>query len=223
MRTRIRHRVLLALSLFCAMAPLSAVDTSKFKPTGYVNDFAGAFDQQNKLQAESLLRRLDRAAGVQISLVTILTLEGEPIEDVANRLYREWGIGKKDTNEGALVLLAVNDRKYRVEVGYGLEPILPDGYVGGVLRDVGPALKQGHYGAALLTVTQNFAQRVAEKKNVSLEGLPERRKPARSRGGGLPIGLIVLAVIVLFALFSGGSRGGGGLGTMSDGDMAAAR
>jgi uncharacterized protein len=194
----------------CAVLPLAAVDTSKYKPTGYVNDFAGAFDQQSKVRMESALRQLDRAAGVQISVVTLLTLDGDPVEDVANRLYREWGIGKKETNEGALILLAVNDKKYRVEVGYGLEPILPDGYVGGLMRDVRPALAQRQYGAAIQSVVTEMVQRVAEKKNVALTDLPVAPRPVRSSGGGIPGWMIPLGIFLLFWIVSRFFGGGGG-------------
>jgi uncharacterized protein len=213
MRKPTSDRMLLrATLLLWVAAALPAVDTSKFKPTGYVNDFAGVLDQRTKVETEALLRRLDRAAGAQVALVTILTLEGEPIEDVANRLYREWGIGKKETDEGVLVLLAVNDRKYRAEVGYGLEPILPDGFVGGMMRSVRPALAQGHYSAAMQTVAQELARRIADQKGVSLEGLPERpRAPSR---GGLPVWVVLLGLFFLLLLLSGGSRGGPGVGSM---------
>ena len=75
-----------------------------------------------------------------MAIVLVDTLEDEPIEDVANRLYREWGIGKKGKDEGILLLLAVKDHKQRAEIGYGLEPIVPDGYAGGVLRGIRPIL-----------------------------------------------------------------------------------
>ena len=76
---------------------------------------------------------LEQATGAQFAVVTVKSLEGDPIEDTANKLYREWGVGKKGSNEGLLLLLSIEDKKQRAEVGYGLEPIIPDGYAGGVL------------------------------------------------------------------------------------------
>ena len=87
---------------------------------------------------------MQRATGVQMALVTIPSLEGEPIEDVANTIARAWGVGQKGKNEGILLLLAIQDRRSRLEIGYGLEPILPDGLAGSVLREMRPALRQQH-------------------------------------------------------------------------------
>ena len=103
-----------------------AVDWKALKPQGYVSDFAGVIDAQSKAALEQYCATVERATGAQMALVTIRTLEREPIEDVANTLYRAWGIGQKGKNEGILLLLVIQDRRSRLEVGYGLEPILPD-------------------------------------------------------------------------------------------------
>ena len=105
-----------------------ALDTSKLKPTGYVNDFAHVLDAAQRAARWKLTaRNLERATGAQMAIVLVDSLEDEPIEDVANRLYRQWGIGKKGKDEGILLLFAVKDHKERAEVGYGLEPIITDG------------------------------------------------------------------------------------------------
>ena len=90
------------------------------------------------------------------------------------RLYREWGIGKKGKDEGILLLLAIKDHKNRVEVGYGLEPIIPTAYAGGVLRGIRPILRQGNYGGALLAAAEQMGQpdRAIERRGA---GRPERR------------------------------------------------
>src|SRR5260370_42600679 len=85
-----------------------------------------------------------------MALVNIPSAEGEPIEDVANTIFRAWGVGQKGKNEGILLLLAIGDRRNRIEVGYGLEPILPDGFVGSVLREMRPALREQRYGEAFM-------------------------------------------------------------------------
>ena len=123
-------------------------------------------------QLEAYCGNVERATGAQFAIVTVDSLEDEPVEDVAVRLFKEWGIGKKGTDEGLLVLLAIKDHKNRVEVGYGLEPIIPDGYAGGVLRGIRPILRQGNYGGALLAAAQQFGQRIAQAKGVTIEGQP---------------------------------------------------
>ena len=103
-----------------------------------------------------------------MAVVLVDTLDDEPIDQVANRLYREWGIGKKGKDEGILLMLAVKDHKQRAEVGYGLEPIITDGFSGGVLRGIRPILRSGNYGGALLAAAEEFGQKIAEAKGVAL-------------------------------------------------------
>jgi uncharacterized protein len=203
------YRVAVLAFLFCALA--LALDTSKLKPAGYVNDFAHAIDARSAAELEAYCGNVERATGAQFAIVTVDTLEDEPVEDVANRLFTQWGIGKKGTNEGLLVLLAIKDHKNRVEVGYGLEPIVPDGYAGGVLRGIRPILRQGNYGGALLSAAQQFGQRIAEAKGVTIEGQPAPQTGSGESGGlGGLIGSIL--VFFVFMLFLRGLSGGGGGG-----------
>lgn len=151
---------------------------------------------------------MERATGAQFAVVTVDTLDNEPIEDAANRLYREWGIGKKQTNEGLLLLFAIRDHKDRGEVGYGLEPIITDGFVGGTLRSIRPELQSGQYGAGILAALQAIGGRVAHAKGVNLEeAVPERvvRRPHRE---SLPWPLLIVGIIFLLFLLSGGGGGG---------------
>jgi ABC-type dipeptide/oligopeptide/nickel transport system ATPase subunit len=124
--------------------PAWTLDTSKLKPTGYVNDFANTLDPASKQALESYAANLERATGVQMAIVLVPSLDDEPVEDAANRLYREWGIGKKGKDEGILLLLSMKERKSRAEIGYGLEPIITDGDAGGILRSIlgTPGLKR---------------------------------------------------------------------------------
>jgi uncharacterized protein len=208
------YRVLALAIFFCAFA--LALDTSKLKPSGYVNDFAHAIDARSAAEIETYCGNVERATGAQFAIVTVDTLDDEPVEDVANRLFTQWGIGKKGTDEGLLVLLAIKDHKNRVEVGYGLEPIVPDGFAGGVLRGIRPILRQGNYGGALLAAAQQFGQRIAQAKGVTIEGQPVQTGSGDPGGGGGGFfGIIIFFVVLmfLFRLVSGrGGRGGGGMG-----------
>ena len=138
------------------------------------------------------------------------TLDDEPIEDVANRLFTQWGIGKKGKDEGLLLLLAIKDHKQRVEVGYGLEPIITDGYAGGVLRGIRPILRQGNYGGALLAggATVRRAHR-AKRRASTIEGAAAAAARSRdSEGGGGPFG-IIFGFVMLHAVparIGGGGR-----------------
>lgn len=191
----------------------TGADFGALKPQGYVSDFAGVVDEGARAELNAYCARVEKATGAQIALVTLPGLQGEPVEDVANLLYRKWGVGSRKSNEGVLVLLAVADRRSRVEVGYGLEDVIPDGYAGGLLRGMRPALKEQNYGAALAEAAHALGARIAEKKGVQLGGGPPLGA-GRRRAEGLPVvGLGMLAVLVLLMLmFGGGRRGRPGMG-----------
>src|SRR5262252_1130091 len=154
------------LSLSCA---LRAEPIKQLKPTGYVNDFAGVIDRESAEAIRSLCEQIDHKANAQITVVTIHSLDGADIESYAVDLYKAWGVGPKSANRGVLILLAVDDRRYRIEVGYGLEPILPDGKVGGFGREAVPFLQQNQYGPALRLMTRRVADVIAEDAHVQLE------------------------------------------------------
>ena len=198
-----RYLAALAVCLTAAFA----VDFTALKPQGYVSDFAGVVDAGAKEQLERYCTRVETATGAQIALVTLPTLQGEPVEDVANSLFRAWGIGKKGKDEGILLLLVIGDHKSRLEVGYGLEPIIPDGFAGSVLREMRPALRERQYGAALEAAAQVIGSRIAEAKKVEIGEAPAPRRRPVQRSSGLPWPIILLGVLFLFALMS---RGGGG-------------
>src|ERR1700676_1959659 len=125
------------LFAFTPGAPQSRAEQVKnLKPQGYVNDFAGVLSASAKEKLTALCAEVDRKAQAQIAIVTVSSLGGQPIEQFSIDLATQWGVGPKQQARGILILLAPNDRKNRVEVGYGLEAILPDGKVGGFGREM---------------------------------------------------------------------------------------
>ena len=206
--------------LLLALAPaLFALDLKKLKPEGYVSDFAHVLDASSRARLEDYAGRVEQATGVQMALVTIDTLDGEPIEDVANNLYRQWGVGKKGKDEGILLLLAIKDHRDRIEVGYGLEPILPDGFDGSVLRAARPLLQQGAYGQALFAAADEMGSRIAAAKGVALDfGLRPRIRPAQGRPS-IPWPVIVVGILFLLFLMRRGGGGGGFLTGMILGNL----
>lgn len=114
------------------------------QPVGYVNDFAGVIDDESKKKMEEIIKFIEEKTGAEIAVVTIKTLEGESIEMFANKLFQQWGIGKKGKDNGVLILISLKEKKIRIEVGYGLEDILPDGLCGEIIRkDNGAFSKSG--------------------------------------------------------------------------------
>ena len=193
------------LASACGRGLAAAEKVEQLSPQGYVNDFAGVMDAQSRQRIMVLCEELDQKADAQLSVVTIRTLEGDTVQDFANRLFGKWGVGPKGKDRGVLVLLAVNDRQYWTEVGYGLEPILPDGKVGGFGRQMLPLLRGSQYGAALLQISSQIAVTIAQDRGVTLtQGTPGVALPAESPGPsfyGIPPALLNL--LVLFLIFGG--------------------
>jgi uncharacterized protein len=186
------------------------------RPEGYVSDFAHVIDAGSRAQLEAYCGAVEQAAGAQMAFVTIPSLEGEPIEDVANTIYRAWGVGQKGKNEGILLLLSIGDRRSRLEIGYGLEPILPDGLAGDTLREMRTALRQRDYGDAMMAAAQTIGDDIARAKNVQLTAhLPPRRtRPSTGDHFPFPVLIGVLVLVGWLMRFVGprGYGGGGGGG-----------
>ena len=163
-----------ALGLLAAGGLLVA--QTPLEPRGYVNDFAGVLSAETAARAGRLAAEVEQKTGAQLSVVIVQDLGGVPVEDYANNLARRWGVGKKD-NRGVLLLFALQERRTRLEVGYGLEPALPDGRAGGILRSLRPALRQGDYEQAVLLALGQIAAVIAESSGVTLEDPEARRRP----------------------------------------------
>jgi uncharacterized protein len=204
----------IVLFLF-AVAGSFAEDLASFpKPTGYVSDLANVISASDKAALESFCTKVQQQLGAQFAIVTIKTLDDRPIEDFANELFRKWGIGPKADNEGLLILLVIQDRKNRIEVGRGLEQYITDGIAGDTLRSMTPQLRQSDFGGALLLGARTLAARIAEGKGISFSEaapLPPRSPPRSDDGGGIPIASIIFFVVILIFILS--RRGGGGRGS----------
>jgi uncharacterized protein len=213
-------RILSAVLALCCSA--AALDLNSLQPQGYVSDFAGVVDAESKQNIELYCARLQKATGAQIAIVTIATVEGQPVEDVANDLFRRWGIGKQGEDNGLLFLLVTQERRSRLEVGRGLEEYITDARSGTTLRQMRPALREGQYGQALQIAATSLGQVIAEAKGVQVDmgsARPVRRVPAQQPvSEGLPWPLIIGGIFVLLMLAGkGGGRGagrggGGGMG-----------
>ena len=155
--------VAIIAALGCA-AGLRAEKIEQLSPQGYVNDFAGVIDRRYARETHGSVPGSRPKSGRADCCVTIHSLEGDTAQDFANRLFEKWGVGPKGKDRGVMILLAVDDHQYWTEVGYGLEPILPDGKVGGFGRDMVPLLRQNQYGAALLQITSQIAAVIAQDR-----------------------------------------------------------
>ncbi len=208
-------------------------------PTGYVSDFAGVLSPTTKYNLESICSQVDHQAHAQIAVVTIKTLdEDQPIDDFAVKLEEKWKVGKKGTDRGVLVLFVMNPRKYRIEVGYGLEGILNDAKVGDIGRTMVPAASQGDFNTAIPLGVIQIAKVIAADAGVTL--YQPQRTPQYHRqqapvqisltqiilGGGVILLVLFFLVktgntgllfFLLGSLMGGGGRGGRGGGRDGDG------
>jgi uncharacterized protein len=195
--------------LTLAASALWPLDVKTLTFAGYTTDLAGALTEPERAALNRYLGAVERSTGAQVALVTLRSLEGEDIADFANSLYRHWGVGQKGKDEGLLLLLVTDDRRSRIEVGYGLEGTIPDGFAGLTLREMRPALRQRDYATALTTAAQAIGQRIAAEKGVTIqEGLPQRRtSPDPGIPGPAAILIAVVALFILASLFGGGGGG----------------
>jgi len=182
---------------------LHAEPVSQLRPTGYVNDFAGVLDQPTVTRLNDLCTQVDHKATAQIAVVTIKSLDGAEIVNYSVDLYQKWGIGKKGSDRGVLILLAIQEKRYYTTVGYGLEPILPDGKVGGFGREAVPLLRQSDYGGALLLLTSRIADVIAKDAGVELNyarpaapALPREDRSKPMSTGAILFWLVVIVVVL---------------------------
>jgi uncharacterized protein len=212
--------------LICTCLSIYLLDSQPIRaqatppPTGYVSDYAHVIDEGSKQRIEQLCRELESKTAAQLAFVTIPSLNGEPVEDYAVKLFEKWGIGKKEKSNGLLLLVAVQDRRSRIEVGYGLEGVITDGYSGEVLRQLRPYFRANDYGPGLYEAAQQLATRIAQSSGVSLSAGPDRGRERDNSGAPLQSHQLIFVVLVLAALFLlpyffGGGGGGGSFGPSS--------
>jgi uncharacterized protein len=215
---RQRPLLLLFLTLIAAL-PSIAQDINNIHPTSYVTDLAGVIPSAIRDRLESLCSELQQKTGAQFAIITVVSLDDRPIEDYANALFHHLEIGQKGQNNGLLLLLAPRDRKYRIEVGYGLEPIINDARAGDAGRAMVPFLRQSDYGSAVEIASWQLAKFIADDKGVTLSAQPPAR-PVRTvpqsdkriafpYGFALIIFLLIVARIFSFATSRRGMGGGG--------------
>jgi uncharacterized protein len=219
-----------AISICLGVASSSSSDTIPEKPSNYVVDLAGIIDNITESNLNSFLAQLEKKTTAQMVVLTIKSLEGESLEEFSiNIAHDKWKLGQKDKDNGVLFLIALNDRKYRVEVGYGLEGVLPDSLVGSIGRDfLVPFFRKGEYSKGIYTATLALTNEIATDAGVSISGMPANQIPVQTARKRKPptlaskiISFIVIIILLiffirnpklfmLFLLFSAmGGRGGG--------------
>lgn len=230
--------LILLVSLLCTAAVSAEVQIPP-APTSsiYVQDYAGVLSNDSKAQINDISAKLAEQTKAQVVVVTVKSLNGQPIDELGLGILRQWGIGDKTLNNGVLMLVAVSDHQSRIEVGYGLEGPLPDGKTGRIQDDyMIPYFRNGQYEKGIFNGYSALVGEVAKEYNVTVphaEAQAQRSQGQQStRGTPLPwwvqvlfIGGLILLVIsdwvffggfltglILALIFRRGGGGGGGFG-----------
>lgn len=211
-------KFLLIISCLIAVFFIQAQDVlPKPNPPRLVTDAAGVLTPEQVATLEQKLVALDDSSSNQIAVVLIKTLDGVAIEDYAQKLFREWGIGNKKTNNGVLIIAAIDDRKMWITVGYGLEGAIPDITASSIYRnEMAPAFKEQNYYEGINNAINALSKAaVGEYKT--------KRAPAKSgKGNSIITFLFILFVVLMIVLRGGGGRGGGMVSRRGFGNVAEA-
>ena len=190
---------------FSVSAQIEKILPAQSNPPRLVNDYTNTLTEAQRQALENKLVSYDTSTSNQIAVVIISSLEGYDIADYALKLYRKWGIGNKDINNGVLVLVAKDDRKIRIEVGYGLEGAIPDITAKHIIEEtITPAFKEENYYRGLDQGTDYIIKAAAgEFKAPANYG----KKSTGSKAFGSIIGLLILFIIL--GVMGGGRNSGG--------------
>jgi len=222
-----RTKNIIILLLLLAFAfPIFPTDFPKLK--GRVNDYANILDKEQEMTLDYLLKDIETKTASQFVILIITSLEGETIEDYSIRLteQKDWKIGQKGLDNGVILLIAMKERKLRIEVGYGLEGALTDlkcSYI--IRRLIVPSFKKGNYYQGILRGAATITGIISKESDISPEELKRfKQKGGDSTGGSIAF-IIFLLIFFIIPMFSKGKKGrgssifwgGGGFGGGSSG------
>ncbi|MCK5146895.1 TPM domain-containing protein [bacterium] len=216
---KLMQKLIVAVIICAAVAVQAQIP----RHSGWVTDEAQLISRQDERRIEALAQELKAKTGAELAIVTVKGMNGDAIEPFAARLMETWGIGQKDQHNGILLILAAQERRFRIEVGYGIEGILPDGLAGEIRdRYMLSDFRAGRYGAGFYNGARAIAAVIAKDAGVKLTGSTAQPRPVRSQsrrsrrrsGGG--IGLIIMIILMIVTrgrilpwLLLSGMMGGG--------------
>ncbi|MBW2058119.1 MAG: TPM domain-containing protein [Deltaproteobacteria bacterium] len=199
----------LVVFTFLVVSGRAAPGVEKFpKPVGLVNDFAGVIPEGDRRKMEILATEVLQKTGTSVVVAAVPTIGDSDAATYANELYQAWGIGKKGEDKGVLILLALKERRVRIETGYGVEGILPDGLVGEILdKYVVPLLKKGEYGKGLYNGLAAVSVVIAKDAHVELTGEVKIYRTSPRRAGRIGIFPLIFIILIILSFLRRG-RGG---------------
>ncbi len=208
---------------------LLSLDVPKLKSA--VNDYANIINSKDEEKLEALLRDVEAKTSSQVALLTISSLQGENLEDYSLRVAQTWKLGQKEYDNGVLLLVALNEKKIRIEVGYGLESIITDAKSGYIIRNyMVPGFKKGDFTGGITNGLLAISGLVTENFEITDEELAKYNQQQKAgKRKQIPFGLIIFLFMFVFgglgrrrgglftALFLGSMLSGGGRSRGSSG------
>jgi uncharacterized protein len=205
-----RYKLILfavAVALFFAFLNISP-SRSSAEPvypelTDYVNDYASMFDEVNKQKMRAVIEELEDATTAQIFVATVDSLQGVSVEEYAVKLFEKWGVGQAEKDNGLLILIAKQERRFRIEVGYGLEPVITDSITGRTIDNImTPRFKKDEFGLGTYEAVAYLAGLIAKDAGVSLTSLGQisesQETAAPSRGSSNYVGIFCCSLVFVF-------------------------
>jgi uncharacterized protein len=198
------YRRFLTAALFfltiCSSLAAASTPQPPAMPRDYVVDLAGVIPGEVQTRLNAYLKELEQKTSAQVLVLTVQSLDGQSIEEFALNTKEQWKLGQKGKDNGVLIAVAVQDRKYRFEIGYGLESVLPDSMVGSIGRAyLVPYFRKGDYGAGIYAATLVVANTIATHEGVQITGMPGFRQQ-REVDGVKPLGTLQIIIFSVLAL-----------------------
>ena len=208
---RLLPKLILILSILSTLTATGYGQADLPTPRHYVEDYANVINTDDERSLNGVLQELEQKTGAQYIVLTVLSTGGMPIEQFSIDLAEKWKLGQKGKDNGMLFVLAKNDRRWRFEVGYGLEGFVTDQYCSRIGRNVlVPYLKKGDYSRGIYEANLQIVQRIASEAGVGLTGMPKIAPvPVGSRRRGLPCCSALPILIFMLLIFGGAGRGMG--------------
>jgi uncharacterized protein len=192
--------IILILYLLFLLQPFSHADIIPEKPGNYVVDLADIIDNSSEYKLNQYLQELEQKTTAQLFILTITSLEGGSIEDFSITIAHDrWKIGQKGKDNGVLLLISLKDKKYRIEVGYGLEGVIPDSLAGTIGRNyLMPFFRRGEYSKGVYTTALVLANEIAADSGVKITGMPKIKGSGHRNGKDQPVSLMGKIISLMF-------------------------
>jgi len=204
-----KTKYILILLILISAASLSSLEVPKLK--GYVNDYAGVLSSTEEQQISQLFSNMEKTTTAQGALLIVPSLEGESIESFSMRVAEKWKLGQVGKDNGLLVLLAMKEKKVRIEVGYGLEGLMTDAKSGYIIRQIIiPEFKKGNFAAGLYQGVSAVSAVIGSTSDITEKMASSSKSRERSSSSGIPINFIFFIIIILVSsIVRRGRRRGG--------------